>query len=134
MGRWYTTQPKQYKDFSMNSVSLVGRLGKDPETRTFGDKSVTKFTLATKGYGDNVDWHNIECWGKTGELAQKYLTKGQLAGISGAIRYSKKDEKFFTNIIADRIEFLSSKQDRDTVSASTPITPDNLDAELDDLF
>lgn len=112
----------------MNFCALVGRLGKDPETRQVGDKTVTKFSLATKGYGDNTDWHNIEAWGKTGELAAKYLTKGSMCGVNGAIRYSKKDDKYYTNIVADRIEFLSSKQESSQpasdYSTSEPSVPD----------
>ena len=112
----------------MNHVALVGRLGKDPETKQVGDKQVTKFSLATKGYGDTTDWHNIECWGKTAELAAKYLTKGSMCGVNGSIRYSKNGDKFYTNIVADKIEFLSSKT-QDTAPAMTASVPDldNLD-------
>ena len=138
MGKWYYNEKIQYKDTSMQSVFILGRLGKDPETKRVGSGQVTKFSVATgfkKADGtEHTDWHQIEAWNKTSELAQKYLHKGDKVALRGEIRYSKKDDKYFTCIIADKIEFLSSKQDRETVSASTPITPDNLDAELDDLF
>ena len=80
MGKWHFKEAK-IKGIFMNLVILSGRLGKDPETRAVGNGQVTKFSLAT-GYKkadgtQHTDWHQIEAWNKTGEIAQKYLTKGK---------------------------------------------------------
>ena len=112
----------------MQSVFILGRLGRDPEVVNVGSNQVVKFSVAT-GYkkadgSQHTDWHNIEAWNKTGELAAKYLHKGDKVALRGEIRYSKKDDKFYTNIVADKIEFLSSKQEsqqsQESVSSDIP--------------
>lgn len=134
MGRWYTesdNKNKQHIGGSMNSVTLCGRLGKDPETRAAGNGQVTKFSLATgfrKADGSqHTDWHNIEAWNKTGEIAQKYLTKGKQVIIQGEIRYSTSEKNgvktYFTSIIANKIELLGSAEVEPKEEASTYTAP-----------
>lgn len=121
---------------SMNSVTLCGRLGKDPETRAAGNGQVTKFSLATgfrKADGSqHTDWHNIEAWNKTGEIAQKYLTKGKQVIIQGEIRYSTSEKNgvktYFTSIIANKIELLGSPDTTEQKQDSSYIAPE-LDIE-----
>ncbi len=64
---------------SVNKVILVGRLGRDPETRyTGGGQAVANFSLATdESYKDKngerqkrTEWHKIVVWGKQAEIAQ----------------------------------------------------------------
>ena len=68
-----------------NQVQLIGNLGKKPEIKTFGeDKKVATFSVATSDYyfdskgerQQQTQWHNIVAWGKTAQLAEKYLDKG----------------------------------------------------------
>ena len=70
---------------SVNKVILVGRLGKDPETRFTGTgQAVCNFSLATDStYKDRsgqrqkqTEWHRIVMWGKLAEIGQQYLKKG----------------------------------------------------------
>src|SRR5713226_8646647 len=70
---------------SVNKVILVGRLGRDPETRyTSGGQAVANFSLATdESFKDRsgerqkrTEWHKIVVWGKQAEIAQQYLKKG----------------------------------------------------------
>jgi single-strand DNA-binding protein len=80
---------------SVNKVILVGRLGKNPELRqTASQMPVCTFSLATSEYSGGGDkgqrqekttWHNIVAWGKTAELASKYLAKGRLVYVEGRI-------------------------------------------------
>jgi len=129
MGKWYSNEKPQYREkiqyreTSMQSVFILGRLGKDPETRAVGNTQVTKFSVAT-GYkksdgSQHTDWHNIEAWNKTGEIASKYLHKGDQVCIVGQIRYNKKDDKTYTNIIADKIELLGSRQQQGAAKEPT---------------
>ena len=69
-----------------NKVSLIGRLGAQPEVVTFDSgKTLARFSLATNEsyknkageWQDNTQWHNITAWGKTAELVSKMLSKGQ---------------------------------------------------------
>lgn len=101
----------------MNKTILIGRLTKDPELRaTQTGKSVCSFTLAVENRFDkeNTLYINIVAWGKTGEIAGKYLHKGSKACIVGAIQarsYEAKDgtKRYITEINAEEIEFLDSK-------------------------
>lgn len=84
----------------MNTVSLVGRLGKDPvETQTATGKTVTKFSLAVDrgrkdGNGERVtDWFNCVCWERTAEIASRYLAKGAQAAVTGRIEFRSYDDK-----------------------------------------
>jgi len=87
---------------SVNKVILVGRLGRDPETRyTSGGQAVANFTLATdESYKDRsgerqkrTEWHRIVLWGKLAEIAQQYLKKGMLVYIEGRIQTRQWEDK-----------------------------------------
>ena len=87
---------------SVNKVILVGRLGRDPETRyTSGGQAVCNFSVATdESYKDRngerqkrTEWHKIVAWGRQAEIAQQYLKKGSLVYIEGRIQSRQWDDK-----------------------------------------
>jgi single-strand DNA-binding protein len=87
---------------SVNKAILVGRLGRDPETRyTSGGQAVCNFTLATdESYKDRsgerqkrTEWHRIVVWGKQAEIAQQYLHKGSLIFVEGRIQSRQWDDR-----------------------------------------
>jgi single-strand DNA-binding protein len=87
---------------SVNKVILVGRLGRDPETRfTGGGQAVANFSVATdETYKDRAgerqkrtEWHKIVVWGKQAEIAQQYLKKGSLVFIEGRIQTREWQDK-----------------------------------------
>jgi single-strand DNA-binding protein len=87
---------------SVNKVILVGRLGRDPETRyTGGGQAVANFSLATdESYKDRngerqkrTEWHKIVVWGKQAEIAQQYLKKGSLVFVEGRIQSREWQDK-----------------------------------------
>jgi len=87
---------------SVNKVILVGRLGRDPETRyTSGGQAVANFSVATdETYKDKAgerqkrtEWHKIVVWGKQAEIAQQYLKKGSLIFIEGRIQSREWQDK-----------------------------------------
>lgn len=98
----------------MNSVSLIGRLTRDPDVRTTqSGTTVARFSIAIdSGFGDNkrTDFPSIVCFGKTAEICEKYLSKGSQVGVTGRLQtgsYEKDGTKFYTtDVIADRVEFL----------------------------
>ena len=86
----------------VNKVMLVGRLGRDPETRyTGGGQAVANFSVATdETYKDRngerqkrTEWHKIVVWGKQAEIAQQYLKKGSLVFIEGRIQSREWQDK-----------------------------------------
>ncbi len=99
---------------SKNRVSLIGRVGKDPEVRHLESGTiVANLSLATsESYKDKqgqkvekTEWHNIAIFGKAAEIAEKYVKKGDQLGIEGklATRSWEKDgiTKYTTEIVVD---------------------------------
>ena len=87
---------------SVNKVILVGRLGRDPETRYTGSgQAVANFSVATdESYKDRngerqkrTEWHKIVVWGKQAEIAQQYLKKGSLIFVEGRIQSREWQDK-----------------------------------------
>jgi len=71
---------------SINTITLVGRAGRDPETRFFeGGTVVTNLTLAVNrpSRDEEPDWFNLEIWGKQAQVAADYVRKGSLIGVVG---------------------------------------------------
>ena len=110
---------------SVNKVILVGRLGRDPETRYIpnGD-AITNFSLATdEQWRDRngerqtrTEWHNVSLYGKLGEIANQYLRKGSQVFIEGKIqsrKYTDKDgiERMAYNIIGNEMKMLGNRND-----------------------
>jgi single-strand DNA-binding protein len=110
---------------SVNKVTIVGNLGRDPETRYMpsGD-AMTNIAVATtdkwkdKTTGEQkeaTEWHRIAFFGKLAEIAGQYLKKGSQVYVEGKLRTRKwtdKDgvEKYTTEIIADSMQMLGSRQ------------------------
>lgn len=105
----------------LNQIVLVGRLVRNPEIKTSeNEKSYTSITLAVPRSYKNPDGEYeadfIDCrlWSAVAETAVEYCKKGDLIGVKGRVEsrvYEKDDEKkYITEIIAERITFLSSKR------------------------
>lgn len=111
-------------NFSLNQVTLIGRVGKDPDIKTVADKTVMSFSLATTysvkkdgEYENKTDWHNISIWDASDYIV-KNIRKGQNLSITGSIRYDKyeKDGKtsYFTKIMADNVILLGKQEAQET--------------------
>jgi single-strand DNA-binding protein len=111
---------------SLNRVQLIGRLGRDPETRfTPKGSKVCSFSVAVdhKWRGaegesrESTDWFNIEAWGRLGEICQEYLHKGRLVFVEGRLRtdqYEKDGEKrYITKVVAYSMQMLDRKPDEE---------------------
>lgn len=112
---------------SVNKVILVGRLGKDPETRymTSGE-AVTTVTLATsENWRDKsgekqekTEWHNLVFYNrgayKLAEIAGEYLKKGSQIYVEGKLQTRKWQDKegkdkYTTEIIVNEMQMLGGK-------------------------
>ena len=109
---------------SLNKILIIGNVGGVPQIRTVGDQKVAQFSVATtekrKDKDGNVisetEWHNVTFWGKTAEIAEKYVQKGTQVYIEGRIKtekYTDKNgnEKFMTRVIGSSMQLLGSKQE-----------------------
>jgi len=110
---------------ALNRVQLIGRLGKDPESKfTPTGKKVAHFSLAVsqrwKTGGESkeyTEWVNIEAWGRLGEVCQEYLKKGSLVYLEGRLKTEKYEDKggemkYYTKVVALTLQFLD-KRDKD---------------------
>ena len=104
----------------INSVTLVGRAGRDPEVRYFESGTVVaNLTMAVnrRSREDEPDWFNLEIWGKQAQVAADYVKKGSLIGVTGSFKLdSWKDrntgeERNKPVVRVDRLELLGSKRD-----------------------
>lgn len=109
----------------VNKVILIGRLGKDPEIRTFeGNNKVANFTMATtERYTDRsgnrveqTEWHNIAAWRAQADLAEKYLKKGMLIYAEGRLKSRSWDDKegnkrSTTEIVIDNFKMLERREE-----------------------
>ena len=105
---------------AINSVTLVGRAGRDPEVKYFESGTVVaNLTMAVnrRNRNDEPDWFNLEIWGKQAQVAADYVKKGSLIGITGSFKLdSWKDrntgeERNKPVVRVDRLELLGSKRD-----------------------
>jgi len=107
-----------------NRVQLIGRLGSNPEMKTMenGNK-LAKMNLAThdvytNNQGERVEdteWHNVIAWGKTAEIAEKYLQKGSEVMVEGKLtyrEYTAKDgaKRTVTEIVVNSLMMMDKKQ------------------------
>lgn len=107
----------------MNKAILIGRLTKDPELTFTPGKgtAVCKLTIAVDRRVKNengqreADFIPVTIFGKPAENTANFMSKGSLIGISGRIQtgsYEKDGVKrYTTEVIADEVQFLSSKKD-----------------------
>jgi single-strand DNA-binding protein len=109
---------------TLNKVSLIGRLGKDPEMRyTASGAAVTTFTLATNRMTkaadgtaqEETDWHTIVTWDKLAETCNQFLTKGRQVYIEGRLQTRTWEQdgqkRYKTEVVANEMLILDSKQD-----------------------
>lgn len=108
-----------------NKVSLIGRLGAQPEVVTFDSgRTLARFSLATNEsyknkegeWQESTQWHNITAWGKTADLIGKLLNKGQEVVVEGKLvnnTYETKEgeKRYGTTIEVNEFLLLAPKND-----------------------
>lgn len=106
-----------------NSVQLIGRLGKDPEVKTFDTgKKLATFSIATNSTyrnqkGDKVEetqWHNLVLWDNLADIAAQYLKKGSEIAVEGklvhrAYETSGGEKRYITEISVNDMVMLGGK-------------------------
>ncbi len=119
---------------SVNKVVLLGRLGRDPETRyaSDGGTPICHLAVATSrrykdrdgNRGEETEWHNVVLFGKTAEIAQQYLQKGSEVYIEGRLRtrsYEKDGVKrYSTEIIGESMQLGARSTDVSAKPAQKP--------------
>lgn len=123
---------------SINKVTILGRLGKDPELRySPSGNAVCNFSVATsdvwtdKTTGkkqEKTEWHRIVAWGKLAEICNEYLSKGRQVYLEGKLQTRSWDDKdgtkrSITEIILSVVEFLGYNEERKPSTTNTNATP-----------
>ena len=110
---------------SINSVTLTGRAGRDPEVRYFESGScVAQFSIAVDRYskegGKDADWFNIKLWGKQAQVAADHVRKGSLVGVTGRLEMERwidrasGEERSKTVVVGDRLELLGGRREAES--------------------
>ena len=124
----------------LNKVILIGRLGKDPETRYMPNgEAVCNFSVATsESWKDQsgqrqerTEWHNITMYRRLAEIAGQYLKKGSQVYLEGRIqsrKYQDKNgvERTAYDIIANEMKMLgggNSEQQAQPAQGEAPTPP-----------
>lgn len=127
---------------SINRIILAGNLTRDPQIRFLAnEKSICEFGLAInrkfKGgdgeFKEEVTFVDIEAWGRTGELAAQYLTKGRSCLVEGRLKLDQWEDKDTQQkrsrlkVVADSIQFLddakADRQEHDAAPVASPTVP-----------
>lgn len=129
---------------SLNKVLLIGHLGADPELGyTASGRAKASFRIATSERfthretgerTERTEWHRIVVWGGAAEACAEYLAKGRAVFVEGRLttrQWETKDgePRWTTEIVADRVEFLSRGSSGTTETA--PETEGEGDSDVD---
>ena len=108
---------------SVNKVTLIGNVGKDPEMRfTPNGKANTSFSVATnRRYTtsdgekkEETEWFTVQAWGRLAELCNQYVKKGDIVYVEGGIHlrhWTAQDgvERYRMEIRAEKVEWSFNK-------------------------
>jgi single-strand DNA-binding protein len=103
-----------------NKVLLIGNVGQDPEIKDTKTSKMARFSLATNEVYKNAqgekttetNWHNLVAWGKTAELVEQYVKKGDELAVEGRLvsrSYEDKDgvKRYITEVVLNELVFLA---------------------------
>ncbi|MCO4745455.1 MAG: single-stranded DNA-binding protein [Proteobacteria bacterium] len=108
----------------INRVTIIGRLGRDPELRVGAKtgKKVATISLATNRafkkdgeWHEATDWHRVKCFDRLAEQVVERLHKGEVAGVIGTLTYDKWTDasgnaRVAAIVKADQVEFMSPRR------------------------
>ncbi|MGX4777305.1 single-stranded DNA-binding protein [Pasteurella multocida] len=130
----------------VNKVIIVGNLGQDPDHKVMTNGNpVTNISVATsevwadKASGEKrevVEWHRITLYQRQADIAAQFLKKGSKVYIEGRLRTRKwqdqnGQDRYITEILADKIVLLDSKQTTGTSNSNPPPEPQQHDPHGD---
>lgn len=107
-----------------NKVQLIGNLGNTPEVINLeSGKKLAKFSIATNenyknAKGEQIkdtQWHNVVAWGKTADIIEKYLQKGNEVAVEGKLvtrSYDDKDgnKRYISEVVINELLMLGNKK------------------------
>ena len=119
---------------SVNRVTLLGNLGKDPEVKyTPSGTAIATLNIATNyrskdktsgEWVDHTEWHRVVCWERLAEIAGEYLKKGRPVYIEGRLQTRSWDDKdsgqkkYRTEVLVNELSLLGGRGDSSASSHS----------------
>lgn len=120
----------------MNSVNIAGNLTRDLELKTTTTgRSVLNTNVAVRRTDDHTDYIDVEIWGKTAEVVNKYCRKGDFVAIKGTLKVDSytdnegRNRKKFV-VVADTCDFVT----RNKVATPSEEPSGIVEDELSDIF
>lgn len=115
---------------SLNKCMVIGNLGADPEMRyTANGSAVTEFRVAANEQwtgsdgqrNEHTEWFRVITWNRLAETCSQYLSKGRQVYVEGRLRTRSWEDqngqrRFTTELIADTVKFLGSRNEGDGYS------------------
>ncbi|EXI61650.1 single-stranded DNA-binding protein [Mannheimia granulomatis] len=129
----------------MNLVTLIGRLGQDPDIRTMqnGEKTAALSVATSEKWTDkqtgvkkeSTEWHRVVLYRRLAEIAEMYIRKGMLVSVVGKIKSRKWTdsngvERNITEIIAEQVQMLSSGEKNTQTTAENKPQAKQKDQEI----
>ena len=116
----------------LNMAQIIGHLGRDPDVRyTPEGTAIANLAVATNQTWkdksgekqERTEWHRVVLFGKVAEIAGEYLKKGSLVYLQGRLQTRKwqgddGQDRYTTEIAAERMKMLGGKGDRETRAAN----------------
>lgn len=133
---------------SVNKVTILGRVGKDPEAKYTADgNAIAMASVATserwkdKSSGEMkeaTEWHRIVAYGRTAEVIEQYVKKGDQLYVEGSLRTREWEDKQgnkrqTTEIKADKVVLLSKRTEEEKPKPKPKPKPSSLDDADDDI-
>ncbi len=124
----------------LNKAQVIGNLGSDPKVTNIsnGQTKVASFSVATTDpaytsksgvqVAEKTEWHNVVCFGKLADVAEKWLRKGSKVFIEGKMRTRTYDDRngvkrSVMEIVADYMEMVDSRQSNHNNNAGGDSAP-----------
>lgn len=110
----------------MNSITIVGNLGQDPERRSYttseGEQPLAVLSVAVSkpprgGQDQKPDWFDVKVFGRQAEPCLQYLEKGRTVAVRGRMESSTVAEegtdrsRKYWNLVADQVEFIGGSSE-----------------------
>lgn len=131
----------------VNKVILLGRTGKDPESKTVNNQTVANFSIATsevykdKNTGEKketTEWTNCVAWGAVGDIISKYVKKGDQVYVEGKLktRSWEKDgvTKYVTEVIVNAVTLIGGNNKENSSSQSNSSKTTTASAEKESSY
>lgn len=113
---------------SVNKVTLLGNVGRDPEIRYLpSGQAIANISVATSSrrkdkttgeYVEDTQWHRVVFYDRLAEIAGEYVKKGRPIYVEGRLKYGSYTDKnsgvdkYTTDIVATELQLLGGRDDR----------------------